>query len=343
MQRRDGVVGVEHDAAFRHGDARGGEQGLRLVLGQPRAMSGAAGRRRDADLGDAGAVAAGVAERLGDAEPGVQPGHRGNAVGQQAGRRGVGEQLGQRGGDDDRRLARGGCGAHGAEHDRPRGGGVLVHVGRLVVQHEHAPDRRVVAERDDERLQRLGLLPEQRGVVQRVAGGRRAGEQARQLVERRRRERRQRHAEVLRDVGRDARVAARAGHHGDARGAHGPALDGERLRQLEQLVRVACPRGPGLLDERPEDALIPRDGAGVGLRGGGARGRRAGLQQRDADTGARAALERLAPAPAVAVVLQVQRDRAHAVGLRERQQVVLGPEHGLVAAGDDGVQPQPAP
>ncbi len=40
--------------------------------------------------------------------------------------------------------------------------------------------------------------------------------------------------------------------------------------------------------------------------------RAAGLEHRDADAGARAALERRAPALAVAVVLEVERDRAHA-------------------------------
>ena len=149
-----------------------------------------------------------------------------------------------------------------------------------------------------------------------------------------------------REVGGDARVAARAGHHRDARperrAAPRRAGHGERLRQLEQLVRVARPRGAGLLDQRAEDPLVAGDRAGVRLRRGGARLRGAGLQHRDADPGARAALERRAPALAVAVGLEVERDRAHAVELGDRVEPVRRLEHRLVAARDDRVQPQAA-
>ena len=73
----------------------------------------------------------------------------------------------------------------------------------------------------------------------------------------------------------------------------------------------------------------------------GARGAR--LEHGDADARVRAALQRRAPARAVAVGLQVQRDRAHAVALGDRGEEVRGVEHRLVAARDDRVQPQPAP
>jgi hypothetical protein len=107
-------------------------------------------------------------------------------------------------------------------------------------------------------------------------------------------------------------------------------------------VGVVRPGGAALLEERAEDALVARDGARVRLGGGGARGGRAGLEHRDAHAGARAALERGAPALAVAVVLDVERDAADAVALGDRGDEAGGVGRGLVAARHDRVQAEPA-
>ena len=107
-------------------------------------------------------------------------------------------------------------------------------------------------------------------------------------------------------------------------------------------MRVLGPRGAELLEQRSEDALVAGQRAGVGDRGRRARPRPAGLEHRHADPRRRGLLQRRAPALAVAVGLQIQGHAAHAVALAQRVEEVRGVEHGLVAAGDDGVQPQPA-
>ncbi len=143
----------------------------------------------------------------------------------------------------------------------------------------------------------------------------------------------QRHAELGREVGRDRRVAAGAGHDRHARRGARPHLpsdgepphpaSGERLRQLEQLVRVLGPRRAELLEQRAEDALVAGERARVGDRRGRAGPRAARLEHRDADARARAALRSAAhQRRAVAVGLEVERDRAHAVALGERLEEV---------------------
>ena len=102
----------------------------------------------------------------------------------------------------------------------------------------------------------------------------------------------------------------------------GPRL-GQDARELEQLVRVARPRGARLLDQRPEDALVAGERAGVCGRGrrGPCLGR-AGLEHRDADPALGAAGERLGELLAVPVRFEEHRDRADAVALAEREQPV---------------------
>jgi hypothetical protein len=108
-------------------------------------------------------------------------------------------------------------------------------------------------------------------------------------------------------------------------------------------VHVVRPGAAGLLDESPKRRVVA--GHRTGVRGRGARPRRRGahLEHGDRNAGISAARQRLAQARAVAVGLQEQRDRAHAVALGQRRQPVAGVDHGLVAARDDGVQPQSAP
>ena len=88
--------------------------------------------------------------------------------------------------------------------------------------------------------------------------------------------------------------------------------------------------------------MVAGDRAGVGRGRGRPDGRRPRLEHRDADAAVRAAGERLAEARRVAVVLEVERDRAHALVLGEEREQVAGVEHGLVAARDDRVEAQPA-
>ena len=100
---------------------------------------------------------------------------------------------------------------------------------------------------------------------------------------------------------------------------------------------------PASSNERAEDALVAGERARVGLGGRGAR--RATRPAFSTATPMPARAQRSSAAHqrgAVAVVLEVERDRAHAVALGERREEVGGVEHRLVAARDDGVQPQPA-
>ena len=91
-----------------------------------------------------------------------------------------------------------------------------------------------------------------------------------------------------------------------------------RLRELEQVVHVLGPCRARLLDERAEDALVAGHRAGVRGRGRRSGRRLAHLQHRHAHAALGAVGERVAQERAVAVRLQVQRDRAHAVVARER-------------------------
>ena len=105
---------------------------------------------------------------------------------------------------------------------------------------------------------------------------------------------------------------------------------------------VVRPGGAGLLHQRAEGGVVAGHRAGV--RRGGARPGRGGadLEHRDADAGVGAQRQRLAQPRAVAVALQEERDRAHALALGERVQPVAGVDDRLVAARDHGVQAQAA-
>ena len=124
--------------------------------------------------------------------------------------------------------------------------------------------------------------------------------------------------------------------------ARARAAHRERLGQLEQLVDVVGPGGAGLLHQRAEGGVVAGDRAG--MRRGRARSGRGGadLEHRDADAGVGAQRQRLAQPRAVAVALQEERDRAHALALGERVQPVAGVDDGLVAARDHRVQAQAA-
>ena len=88
----------------------------------------------------------------------------------------------------------------------------------------------------------------------------------------------------------------------------------------------------GLLDQRPEDPLVARHGARVCGGGRRSRLRRAHLEHRDPDPGVGACGKRLAQPGAVAVGLEVERHRAHALLAGQVMEEVGRLEHRLVAA-----------
>ena len=141
---------------------------------------------------------------------------------------------------------------------------------------------------------------------------------------------------------RRAALGAAAGLAAPARAADPRARHRQRLGQLEQVVHVLGPRAAGLLHERAEDALIARDRAGVGGRGGRAGGGRADLEHGDADPALRRPRERRGERGAVAVGLEEERDRPHLGLLDERGEQVGGGDQRLVADRGDGVESQPA-
>ena len=183
-----------------------------------------------------------------------------------------------------------------------------------------------------------------RRVVERIGDGGRRRQQRAHALGRVGSQGGQLEAAALRLVGPEPRVASRAGEDGQpAVAARARAADRERLGQLEQLVHVVRPRGAGLLHQRAEGGVVAGHRAGV--RRGGARpgGRGPDLEHRDADAGVGAQRQRLAQPRAVAVALQEEGDRAHAVALGDGVQPVAGVDDGLVAARDHGVQAQAAP
>ena len=235
--------------------------------------------------------------------------------------------------------------------DRRPGALRRAHVGGLVVEHEYALDRRVLAHGHDDVAQPLHLAPDQRGVVERVAHGGRLRQQPAQALGGGRRERRQCKPEPLALVRGERGVAARAGEDGEpaararsvARARAARARHRQALRQLEQVVNVGRPCCAGLLDKRPEDSLVAGYRARVGRRGGGSGRRRSDLQHGHAHAALGTHGERLAERRPVAVPLEVERDRADALLLSERGDPVGRIEHHGVAARDHRVEPEPTP
>ena len=201
----------------------------------------------------------------------------------------------------------------------PALGGVAGDAGRAVVEHEHVPDRGSSPTRADQVAQRLDLAPDHRRVVERVgrpwrpraaaraaprpcagaSGGRSSPRRSASSAPSP--ESPPEHVRIARPP--DAR--ARAAHR-------------QRLGQLEQLVDVGRPGRARLLHQRAEDAVVAGHRAGVRGRRGRAGRRGADLQHRDADPGVGADGQRLAQPRAVALGLDEQRDRAHALGSRAR-------------------------
>ena len=188
------------------------------------------------------------------------------------------------------------------------------------------------------------LAPDQRGVVERVADRRRRRQQLAQPHAGVGVERRQGEPDSLALVRRERGVASRAGEHAEAAAARrARAGHRQRLGQLEQLVHVLRPGRASLLDERAEHALVAGHGPRVRRRGHGAGGGGAHLEHSDSHAPLGAARQRLAEQLAVAVGLEVERDRPDLVLLRQRGDPAGGIEAHGVAAGDDRVQAQAAP
>ncbi len=355
-ERGDGVVLAGDDAALDDRNLSGPKQVLGLMLGEPAAArrgSVGGGRspvgavrsrfaRGGGHLAEAGGVGRRGLQRGRAGEPCAEAADGGDArLGEAPGGRVV-EQLRQSGGDEDRDRARGGA-VEDAVLDRlPALGGGALEARRVVVEDEHLVDVRVLADEADDVALPFAVAPDQRGVVERV-GDRGRGREA--LGERGlggRRERGELEAEPLRLVRAEPRVSPRAGEDPEPAAARPGAADGERLRELEQVVHVLRPRGAGLARERAEHPVVAGQRAGVGGSRGGADLRRPDLEDRDADARVGARRQRLAQLRAVAGVLDHQRDRPQLRLRREVGEPAGGGDDRLVAGRDRGVQPQAA-
>jgi hypothetical protein len=121
-------------------------------------------------------------------------------------------------------------------------------------------------------------------------------------------------------------------------------LDGQGLRQLQQVVQVGRPGRAGLLHQRSEHPLVARQRAGVRSGGRCSGHRLADLQHRHAHASLGAVGERLAQQGSVAVALQVQRDRADLVVAGQRAHPLGGVHDRRVPARHHRVEAQrPAP
>ena len=218
-----------------------------------------------------------------------------------------------------------------------------VGVGGLVVEDEHLVDRRVGADRRDHLAQRSPCRPRRARCSR--AGWRRVAAAGQQLAQPRDRRRRERAAARRRD-GRPRRRRRRSPPPEHVTSATPrPAA----RRPLASALASSSSSWPSRAHAAPASSTSARKTrwspaiAPVWVAAAVAPTVDApGLEHRHADAALDAAGERLAQARRVAVVLDVQRDRAHALVLGEEREQVAGVEHGLVAARDDRVQAQPA-
>ncbi len=147
---------------------------------------------------------------------------------------------------------------------------------------------------------------------------------------------------LLRFVGREPGVAARAGEDGDASPAWARPRLSHRPGKLEQLVRVGGPGAPGLLDQRAKDPLVTGERAGVCRGGPGAGRRRTDLKHRNPGLALRAFGQSTGELGAVPIGLEEHGNRSDAVRLREGRQPIARVEHRLVAGRDERVEADPA-
>ena len=176
---------------------------------------------------------------------------------------------------------------------------------------------------------------------------------------------------VGREIGRDCGVAAGARHHGHA-GRPGIAGDGRGLAAPGRVARrrpppprpLRAPRvrrsacalasssrscgssaqaAPSSSNRARNTRWSPASAPVWATAAAAPAARAAGLEHGDADVRRRGLLQRRAPARAVTVGLEVERDGADTSTRAEGFEEVGRVEDRLVAAGDDRVQPQPAP
>ena len=148
------------------------QERLGLVLREPAVSVVAVGdARRRAHLRDPLRVRRRRGQRLHAAQRRGEAGERRHPLVDHARGDAVVEQLGQRRGERHRHRAERRARADRVDDARPGLVHVATHAHRVVEEHQHPVDRRVLGERQDQRAQRLLVVPEQRGVVERVGRG----------------------------------------------------------------------------------------------------------------------------------------------------------------------------
>ena len=143
----------------------------------------------------------------------------------------------------------------------PRALHVADQPGGLVVEDLQLFDTRILRDGVDDLAQPAAIAPDHRGVVEGIRDSRSGWQQLEQAALGRRRERRELDPALRRLVAGGAGVTSRASHHGKPAPRPPPPRrrppEGERLRQLEQFMKVGRGHRPGLLDQCPETRWSP--------------------------------------------------------------------------------------
>ncbi len=298
------VLARDHPA-LRHRDPGASQQLLRLDLVQP-----AVGVRPGVRIARPSRTRGGGGDRPQAARvPGVEPQrpragqrrsqarHHRHAVIRQLAAGRVVDQVGEGGGDQGGGLGLRGAGDDPGPDRGPGGSRLRRQALGVVIEDQELVDRGVGADGDRDPAQQVGVAPDHRRVVERVADRRRRGQELRQFLAGPSGQLGQPRAEAGGLVGGDAGVAARAGQDREPAVAPRPGAPlGQNPGELQQLVRIRGPDAAGLLDQGAEHPLVARDRARV--RGGGPRPRLGGahLQHRHPDITLGAARERLGKA-----------------------------------------------
>ena len=220
----------------------------------------------------------------------------------------------------------------------------LVRPVRLLVRHRaEAPDqhRRVHLAAGDHRVEDPRVRVEvvhHRGQVDRVARGCRTRSEVADLRLEPVGQLRDAEPVGRQDAGRDHRDAAAVGQDRDPPAAR-PARHQQALRRLHQLLRRRHQQRAGIAQRGLDDTPARHQRAGVRLRGAG--GRLPGRRQHDhrlARTPGRG--DRAQEPAAVAEVLAVDADRAHALVAGQVRDEIAGRQVGLVPDRDEVRQPE---
>ena len=239
----------------------------------------------------------------------------------------------------------------------------------MVVKDDHLLHRFVLARRGDDLGQPVGLVPEQRRVVERVGDRGRGGKQIEQPVTGAGVELGEAQAGLFGLIGGNAGITARAGEDGQtgsrdpgllegfADGAVGKHFGAEEFRieaararfrfgqdtgDFQEFMRIGRPGGTGILDQGAEDLLVAGDRSGVGGGGSLAGGRAADLEHGDADLAFGAVGQPVGQLRPVAVGLLEEGHGPDPFEAGDRLEPVAGVEHRLVSGRDDRVETQVA-